>query len=139
LSQESQPINKDLIQDFFDNFDTKFILYVARKSFLFIAILLFLSLLIPFLYLRYTTPVYETTATLIKKKENTNSLIDGKGVEFLKSNEEDKINRDIQVIKSDLLVNKLMDSLHLKVQYFKKGRMFYKRFELNPGAGFFSR
>ncbi len=136
MSQESQPINKDLIQDFFDNFDTKFIFYVARKSFLFIAILLFLSLLIPFLYLRYTTPVYETTATLIKKKENTNSLIDGKGVEFLKSNEEDKINRDIQVIKSDLLVNKLMDSLHLKVQYFKKGRMFYKRFELNPGAGF---
>ena len=136
MNQESQPLNKDIIQDFFENFDFKFLIYVAKKSLIFTFIILFLCIIIPFIYLRYTTPVFETSATLIKKKENTNSLLDGKGTDLLTSNEVDKINRDILVIKSDLLVNRLMDSLNMRVQYYKKGRMFYKRFELYPGSIF---
>jgi capsular exopolysaccharide synthesis family protein len=127
-------LKKDIIQEFFENFDLKLFLYVFKRSFIFISILLILSLLIPFIYLRYSTPIFETTSTLIKKKEVNNSLLNGKETEFLKSNDEDKINRDIQVIKSDLLINKLLDSLDLKIQYFKKGRMFYKRSELASGS-----
>lgn len=128
--------NQDFVQDFFENFDLKFFLYVARKSFIFIAILFLISLIVPYLYLRYTTPIFEATATLIKKKEVTNTLLDGANTELLKTNEEDKINRDIQVIKSDFLFDKLIDSLNINVQYFRKGRMFYKRFELNAGDFF---
>lgn len=127
---------RDIIQDFFENFELKLLLYITKKSLVFIVILFFLSLFLPYLYLRYTTPIYETTATLIKKKENNNAILGNDNVDFFKSNDEDKINRDIQIIKSDLLINKLMDSLQLKVQYFKKGRMFYKRFELIPGSIF---
>ena len=127
---------RDLIQDFFENFDLKLLLYITKKSLFFIIPLFFLSLLIPFLYLRYTTPIFETKAALIKKKENNNTILGNDNINFIKSNDEDKLNRDIQIIKSDLLINKLMDSLQLKVQYFKKGRMFYKRFELNPGSVF---
>jgi len=131
VNQEHQNTNRDFIQEFFENFDIKFLLYVAKKSLVFIVLLLVLSIFIPYLYLRYTTPIFETTAALIKKKENTNVLLEGKETELLKPNEEDKINRDIQIIKSDFLVTRLMDSLNLRVQYYKKGRMFYKRFEVN--------
>lgn len=135
-SSDTNNLKKDLIQDFFENFDLKLLFYVSKKTFIFILILLIFSILIPFLYLRYTTPIFETSSMLIKKKEVTNSLLDGKETEFLKSNDEDKINRDIQVIKSDLLINKLLDSLDLKVRYFRKGRMFYKRTELSTGSSF---
>ena len=125
-----------MTQDFFENFDIKLLLYISKKSLIFVLILLILSILIPFLYLRYAIPIFETKSTLIKKKEVVNSLLGGKETEFLKSNDEDKINRDIQVIKSDLLIDKLIDSLDLKVRYFKKGRMFYKKSELSAGNTF---
>jgi capsular exopolysaccharide synthesis family protein len=135
-TKENHIPKKDLIQDFFENFELKLFAYITKKSILFISILFFLSLLLPYLYLRYTTPIFETNATLIKKKENNNAILGSENVDLLKSKDEDKINRDIQIIKSDLLINNLIDSLNLKVQYFKKGRMFKKRFELNPGVIF---
>lgn len=130
-------IRKDIVQDFFENFDLKLFMYVSRRTFLVVLTLFILSLLIPYLYARYTTPIFETKATMIKKKEYNNAILDEKNTDFLKSNDEEKINRDIQIIKSDMLLDYVVDSLGLNVQYFKKGRLPWKRFEQNPANSFY--
>lgn len=127
---------QDIVQEFFENFDLKLFLYILKRTLFFILIILFFSLLLPFLYIRYVTPIYETKATLIKKKEIKNSILDEKNTEFLKSNDEEKINRDIQVIKSDFLLENIVDSLNLSVHYYKVGRIPGKRFELHENRDF---
>lgn len=135
-SQVQKEKQHDLVQEFFENFDLKLFMYVAKKTMFFVGILLFISLIVPFLYIRYVTPIFETKATLIKKKEIKNSILDEKNTEFLKSNDEEKINRDIQVIKSDFLLNNIVDSLNLSINYYKLGRIPGKRFELHNNREF---
>ncbi len=127
---------QDAVQAFFDNFNIKLFTYIVRKSLLFIIILLILCFLIPYVYIRYSIPVYETNAALIKRKEIKNSLLDEKSTEFLKSNDEEKINRDIQIIKSDYLLNTIMDSFEMGISYFVKGRLFFNKFEFNGNNQF---
>ena len=138
MENKQLSINKrnDLVQDFFENFDLKLFYYVAKKSMFFVAILLLFCFLIPYSFIRYSTPIFETKATLIKKKEISNAILDDKNTEFLKSNDEEKINRDIQVIKSDFLLDNIADSMLQNVLYFKKGRVPYMKFEIKNNTFF---
>jgi tyrosine-protein kinase Etk/Wzc len=129
LEANQQHKKQDIVQEFFENFNFKIFLYVIKKSRIFTLGLLLLAIIVPFLYVRYTTPIYETSATLIKKKEIKNNLLDEKSTDFLKSNDEEKINRDIQIIKSDYLLNSIIDSVGLNVSYFKVGRLQFKKTE----------
>lgn len=128
--------NRDLVQDFFENFNLRLFLYVVKRSKLFLIIALLTCLIIPILIIRYTTPIYETTAALIKKKEIKNNLLDEKSTEFLKSNDEEKINRDIQIIRSDFLLNGIADSLGLNISYSKRGKLHFKKFEFLGNSNF---
>lgn len=117
LEANQQHKKQDIVQEFFENFNFKIFQYVIKKSRIFTLGLLLLAIIVPFLYVRYTTPIYETSATLIKKKEIKNNLLDEKSTDFMKSNDEEKINRDIQIIKSDYLLNSIIDSVGLNISY----------------------
>ena len=132
MEANQQPKKQDIVQEFFENFNFKIFLYVIKKSRIFTLGILLLSIVVPFLYMRYTTPIFETSATLIKKKEIKNNLLDEKSTDFLKSNDEEKINRDIQIIKSDYLLNSIIDSVGLNISYFKIGRLRFKKTETLP-------
>lgn len=134
MELHSSNSKNDLVQDFFENFDLKLALYIFKKSKTFILLAALLCFLIPYLYIRYSIPVFETTATLIKKKEIRNNILDEKSTEFLKSNDDEKINRDIQIIKSDYLLHNISDSLGIDISYYKIGRIYINKMEFlsNP-------
>ena len=73
LEANQQHKKQDIVQEFFENFNFKIFQYVIKKSRIFTLGLLLLAIIVPFLYVRYTTPIYETSATLIKKKEIKNN------------------------------------------------------------------
>ncbi|MCY2687787.1 GumC family protein [Salinimicrobium sp. TH3] len=78
-----------------------------------------------FLYLRYTTPVYNTVATIIIKDEDKNGgsagleafadlgMFNGLGT--------NSIENEIGILKSRRLLNSVGQNLQLQVRYFEKG------------------
>jgi capsular exopolysaccharide synthesis family protein len=130
----SNPIqHKDSVNEFIDNFNLKLFLFISKKSIAFIIILGFISILIPFLYIRYSNPIFETNASLIRKKGNEeNNILSKEMNSVVKNDDETKINRDIQLIKSDILIDKTIESYELNYELYKNGFLPFKKFEIYP-------
>lgn len=130
MKEHSNLQNRDFVTDFFENFSIKLLLYITRKSILFILIFTILAFLLPFLYIRYSTPIYSTTASLIKKKTADNSFMFESSNNLIKNDGEEKLNRDIQILKSEALLKNVTDSFNLNIEYYKLGRISRNRMEL---------
>lgn len=73
--------------------------------------------------LRYTTPMYESSATLLIKDEKK-GIDDSKIVESLNQLSTKKIiENEIEVIKSRSLMTEVVKNLHLYAQVFEKGKI----------------
>lgn len=73
-----------------------------------------------FIYLRYAPRIYETSTTLTVKSERTTEIL---GVQqLLNDNSEAETSREIRLISSKLLLNRVADSLPLQISYFKEGK-----------------
>lgn len=87
---------------------------------------IFLSLILAFLYLRYTPYQYEVSATiLIDDKENgglASEISAFQDIDVLKGTRTSVIN-EIGVLKSRSLVEGVIKQLQLNVSYFEKGRV----------------
>ena len=105
-----------------DNFDLREIIfkYLSQLHWILLSVLLFLTF--AFLYIRYTPPVYQSS-TIIKILDNNRSgfKLPTDNIAFFASN---KINleNEIEVIKSSLLIEKVIDTLDLDNIYRKEGR-----------------
>jgi tyrosine-protein kinase Etk/Wzc len=94
-----------------------------------------ITLLIAFLYLRYTIPVYNIRAKIIlqddKSEANLNSsLFKGLGV----GNTSNSIDNEIEILKSHTLMESVAKELQLNVRYYTKGRI--KSLEIYNGKPF---
>ena len=88
------------------------------------------------LYLRYTQPLFEANAVLLVKAENTSSEIGMGGL--ANSLAQDDYQKDIQFMKSAIVLDKLVDNLPLQVSYFNSGQILVEErykdspFEIKP-------
>lgn len=85
-----------------------------------------LCLLIAWLYLRYTTPVYNISATIIIKDDqkggsagNDLSAFEDLGIVSSSKN----IDNEIEILRSKSLIQDVVDELGLYIRYFAKGRI----------------
>lgn len=78
-----------------------------------------ISLLIVFIYLRYTTPVYQTTGTLIIKGDQNNQTSD-KFEQLFVSNS-NNIETEVEYLKSRPLMERVVRALNLNFTYFGLG------------------
>lgn len=81
----------------------------------------FLFMCLAFLYIRYSTPIYQTTAKiLIQDDEKSNSAISSlslfKDLGILGSNS--NLNNEIEIITSRIILQKVVQNLNLQTQYF---------------------
>ena len=91
----------------------------------FVASVLFF-LMLSFLYIRYTTPLYKTTATILVKDKYKGSLENeltafADNRSFKESNV--SVSNEIFIIKSRSLVEKVVDNLNLNYIYRTEGRV----------------
>ncbi len=78
-----------------------------------------------FLYIRYTIPQYNVSGTILISQEESVSeseLSAFKDLGLL-DNTSNKIENEIQIIKSRTLITNVVNNLKLNVQYFSKGRI----------------
>ena len=80
-----------------------------------------LCLLGAYLYLRYTTPIYRVTGTLTFKQEDQGR--GGKFDEIFQAKNVSDIQSEIEILKSQALMESVVDSVQLQTSYFAVGKI----------------
>src|SRR5690606_2440789 len=107
--------------------DLKAILYNYFRHWYWFAISLFICLLAAFLYLRYTTPEYNTVAKVLIKddKKGGGGVMDAAAafsdLGMFQSNQ--NINNEIEVLKGKSLMFRVLKELNLETTYFTEGNI----------------
>jgi len=97
------------------------VVYVVRRNLVWIIAVLVLLLAISFLYLRYTIPHYQSITIIQLTEENSQHL------DFFEEKKMTNINQtiagDIELMRSQVFINRIIDSLNVGITYFKDGRI----------------
>jgi tyrosine-protein kinase Etk/Wzc len=96
------------------------IMYIFRKNLIWIIAVLVVLLAFSFLYLRYTIPHYES-ATVIQLTEENTQLNFFEEKKMMNMNQ--TLASDIELIRSQVFIQRIVDSLDVEVTYFKDGRI----------------
>jgi len=94
--------------------------------------LIAVAFLTAFLYIKFTTPVYKVSATLLINEANNgislenSHLLNRIGLEERTTNLENQI----MILKSRMLINKTLDELHYDIEYYNKD--LFKKVPLYP-------
>jgi tyrosine-protein kinase Etk/Wzc len=99
-----------------DELDIKLFLYIAKKNILFPVAFVIFALLGSYLYLRYTQPVYQTSAILQLNTENQASRILPTASLY-----DDDIAKQIELLRSSVFLKRSLSKLPLEISYFTKG------------------
>ena len=117
ISQKNQTFSqyKERLSNFSNEFELGLFLFIARKS-LWIILLIFAgAFTCAFLYLRYSPPIYESTAVIQVVNDNTQK----KALSFEGTLDEEPLEIYVELIRSKFLFEKVIDELPLKVSYIK--------------------
>ena len=80
-----------------------------------------LCLLGAYLYLRYTTPIYRVTGTLTFKQEEQSR--GGKFEDIFNAKNVSDVQSEIEILKSQALMERVVDSVKLQTSYFAVGKI----------------
>jgi tyrosine-protein kinase Etk/Wzc len=116
-SQEQQSNKSELwnlsLRDLFYKYVRFLPLFVLSTAF---------ALLISYVYLRYTTPLYNVGGTLLIKQQQGSGKSD-KFEDILGNNKTQNIQSEMEILKSTPLMERVVDSLHLQLSYSAVGKI----------------
>ncbi len=116
--QEEQFSNKrEPISNFNTELDIILLLKIFKRNlFLFIAIIT-ICVVVSFVYLRYTVPIYQSQLVLQVGSENTANKV----LQVDNFSQKEDIAKDVELLKSKLLFKRALSKLPLKVSYYNQG------------------
>ncbi len=116
----------DAISNFNTELDVILLMQIFKKNlFIFIAIII-ICVAVAVVYLRYTVPLYQSQLVLQVGSKNTADQV--LKVENFQENNDDDVAKDVELLKSKLLLKRSLLKLPLEVSYFNKGK--FLTFEL---------
>ncbi len=116
-----------------EDFNPALLIIMIRKSLLWCAIILLATTSAALLYLRYTPPNYEVNASLIVKSINTAQALDIQNNLFQGKNSNLDIEKDIQIMRSNVIIDRVIDSLPLEISYYRSGNILNEElYKNNP-------
>ncbi|CAN5439727.1 hypothetical protein BH09BAC1_BH09BAC1_01210 [soil metagenome] len=116
-----------------NDFNLGLFLSIIRRSVIWIIFLFALSIGSVLLYLRYTPPTYEAHASMMLKSEQTADIL---GVNKLLSANYDDLLKEIEIVRSSLLLNRALSKLDLDISYYLEGRSGFVSSEVYHGSPF---
>ena len=117
-----------------DDFSLGLLLYILNKSIIWLILIVIISVSLSVIYLRYTPRIYQASTTLILKQQKTAQIL---GVKTVLDNQDiTDINREIQLIKSSLFAQRIVEHLPLQIGYFKEGKTKFVNTELYTTSPF---
>jgi len=96
------------------------IFYIFKKSIWWVLLFFVLSLIAGYLTARYTKPLYQSSSNLKLEVVQTSGVF---GLGNPSASDDNNIFGEMELIKSEIIINEVADSLlALKVSYFKEGK-----------------
>ena len=86
----------------------------------------FVVMSLAFFYLRYATPIYKSTTTILVKDDRKGGIaseLSSFSELGLLSGVKSNVDNEIEIIKSRTLIRKTIKDLNLNIKYFNKGRI----------------
>ena len=103
-----------------DDFSIGLLLYIVNKSIIWIFLIVIISFSLAIIYLRYTPRTYQATTSIILKQQKNSQVL---GVKTpLENHDLTDINREVQLVKSNLFVARVINDLPLQIGYYKEGK-----------------
>lgn len=98
-------------------FDPVLFFHLLRKNLLWFTLIIALCVVGAFIYLRYTSPIYESSLVFQVGSINTaNRVLDVNDIQ-----DRDDIAKDVEILKSKLLFKRALSKISLDVSYFNQG------------------
>jgi len=110
------------------------LMIMIRKSLFWCILIMLVTISVSLLYLRYTLPTYEVSGALIVKPNNTAQALNIESGLLQGKNSNLDIEKDIQLMKSSVILDHVIDSLQLQVSYYFAGNILDE--ELYPNHPF---
>jgi len=107
----SSNLNKDLDIDIAKS--------VLRKNWFYIPIILLIGISIAFVILRYSKPLYQSSAIIQRTTKDEGKKI----LEIDNFNSEDNLQQDVELLKSTFLLEKALKNLNLRINYLYEGKI----------------
>lgn len=106
---------------------------IIRRNWVWLALLPIVGLVSAYLFLRYTTPIFESSSSLkLEMKQQANEL----GLPGLNSQPATNISGEIELIQSNLIYDAVISQMDLDVSYYAYGRSRIKNEEKYLGSAF---
>ncbi len=94
------------------------------------------AIAISFIYLRYTTPKFETKATVLIKDKNENGLSTDldpfRNLGIFKRFSQGKLENDLAILNSRRIISKVVEELDFNIKYEVEGRVITNELYPNP-------
>jgi capsular exopolysaccharide synthesis family protein len=122
------PNASDDYDDLLSEIDIAKLLVVARKSIIWILLFFFISIVGAFLFYRYTKPVYQSSSILkldLKSDAGVLGFRNFKDETVQQATKLTTISGEIELIKSRLIYEKVIDKMNLYVSYYSYGKILY--------------
>lgn len=101
-----------------DELDVKLFIYIAKRNLIFPAAFILIALAGSYLYLRYTPPVFQTSAILqLGSESQANHLLSH--LYYY----EDDMAKQIELIRSSIFQQRALANLPLAISYYSRGRV----------------
>jgi tyrosine-protein kinase Etk/Wzc len=111
---------KERLTSFSNNFEIGTIVFLFRKSLILFLLFFIISIVLAFLYIRYTPPIYESTSVIQLNVSNQAKSLLNIYSDFSEGGE---LNSEIELMRSPLLIKKTIANLDLNVGYFTQGNI----------------
>ncbi len=112
---------------------TKFI-YISVRTIPWVVFIFILTFIGVFIFLRYTKNVYEATSTIQLQFKSSRSLLNMEAEIFAEGIDAVNMSSEISLIKSKLIYRQIIDSINLRISYFREGEVLSD--ELYPKSPF---
>lgn len=111
---------RKVVKSVLEDFNASNLIDIIKKSLIWCLLFLGVSIAATLFYLKHTQPIYSSTTTLMYVTQKQTQIL---GVEDLLIEDKLEIDKEIELIKSELILSKSIDSTDLAIEYFTKGKI----------------
>ncbi|MBK7149656.1 MAG: polysaccharide biosynthesis tyrosine autokinase [Bacteroidetes bacterium] len=111
-----------------DDFNVGLLIFIINRSVIWVILLVLLTTTLALVYLRYAPRIYESSTKLMLKQEKKTQML-GVG-KLVYEQDESEIRREMQLMNSKLLLERVIAKLPLSIAYFKEGKTKFINTEL---------
>ena len=111
---------RKVVKSVIEDFNLQNLIKIIKSSLIWCLLFLMLSISASLFYLKHTQPKYSSSTTLMFATQKQTQIL---GVEDLLAKDNIEIDKEIELIKSELILSRSLDSADLSVEYFTKGKI----------------